>query len=175
MCILTSYSVHVYTDLQKQTYKSQELTLKGYTRGLNVAAAGRRPVRSDRVRCGSALRRWAALRGVAAEAGRHGGPEATAVMLLETAAARGSSVPAARGETAELRGDGALAAAVVVACCSVCSAAAAHVEVLQNHDRWSMQQRRCADGGAPTAVRRSDRFMAARRCFVGSRQPQASP
>ena len=85
---------------------------------------------------------------MAAEAGRHGGPEATAVMLLETAAARGSSVPAARGETAELRGDGELAAAVVVACCSVCSAAAAHVEVLQNHDRSSMQQRRCADGGA---------------------------
>ena len=95
-------------------------------------------------------------------------------MLLETAAARGSSVPAARGETAELRGDGELAAAVVVACCSVCSAAAAHVEVLQNHDRSSMQQRRCADGGAPTAVRRSDRFMAARRCFVGS-AAQASP
>ena len=113
------------------------------------------------------------MRGVAAEAGRHGGPEATAVMLLETAAARGSSVPAARGETAELRGDGELAAAVVVACCSVCSAAA-HVEVLQNHDRSSMQQRRCADGGAPTAVRRSDRFMAARRCFVGS-AAQASP
>ena len=98
-------------------------------------------------------------------------------LLLETAAARGSSVAAARhgGETAELRGDGELAAAVVVACCSVCSAAAAHVEVLQNHDRSSMQQRRCADGGAPTAVRRSDRFMAARRCFVGSLAARASP
>ena len=69
-------------------------------------------------------------------------------LLLETAAARGSSVAAARhgGETAELRGDGELAAAAVVACC--CSAAAANAVVLQNHGRSSMQQRRCADGGA---------------------------